>query len=105
MTRELIIAILPGSLTIAVALIAAGFLLPQTIEMIREDRARKKATKKALRVSQWIEGADNVRLRDVEDAATVFGTVYEAEIKDGTDYNMAMIAATAALIANARKGA
>lgn len=105
MTMELFLAILPGLLMVAAGLVGAGLLLPQTLEYLRENRARKKAIKKALRVSRWIEGADNVLLRDVEDAATVFGTVYQAELKNGTDDNMALITAAAAVIANAREGA
>lgn len=101
MTIELFLAILPGLGMIAAGLVGAGFLLPQTLEYRREKRARKKAVK----VERWIEGGAKVTLRDVEKTVDVFGEVHKTELDNGTEHNMALLSATAAAIAYARKGA
>lgn len=103
MTLELFLAILPGLLMVAAGLVGAGFLLPQTIESWREERERKKALKAALQVDRWIEEGGKVTLRDVTEVADMFGAVYKTEIDNETEYNIAIISATAAAIAYARK--
>lgn len=105
MTIELFLAILPGLILVAVGLVGAGVLLPETIKSWREGRERKKAIKTALQVDRWIEDGGTVTLRDVENAAYVFTAVQKAELDNGTEHSMALISATAAAIAYARKEA
>ena len=105
MTLELFLAILPGLILVAAGLVGAGVLLPETIESWREERERKKALKAALQVDRWIEDGGKVTMRDVTEVADMFGAVYKTEINNETEYNMAIISATAAAIAYVRKGA
>lgn len=105
MTSDLLLAILPGLILVAVGLVGAGVLLPGTIKSWREERERKKAIKSALQVDRWIEEGGKVTLRDVTEVADMFGAVYKTETNNETECNMAIIAATAAAIAYVRKGA
>lgn len=103
MTADLLLAILPGLILVAVGLVGAGVLLPGTIKSWREERDRKKAIKSALQVDRWIEDGGKVTMRDVTEVADMFGAVYKTEIDNETEYNIAIISATAAAIAYARK--
>lgn len=105
MTTDLLLAILPGLILVAVGLVGAGVLLPETIKSWREGRERKKAIKAALQVDRWIEDGGTVTLRDVEKIVDVFTAVQRAELDNGTEHSMAWVSATAAAIAYARKGA
>lgn len=100
---DLLVRLLPGLALLGGALFCAGFLLPQTIEYRREARARKKQLRDAVRVGRWIEGGDNVTIRDVENAATIYEQVHNTEIKNGTNPHTAIVSALAAVIAYARK--